>query len=602
LFHWSCPDCSITPLLIPQYREVYDECRRLFSGKSALAAPFYKWLIKGTAIAASLSLLIGGATALFPAQVKALPPQDDPHWLPLPDGNDLDGDFLDDHQEKIIGLETNTPDTDGDGIVDGIQLARQLHAEYEQCPHEPRQDGPYVTDYLMWGLETCAICNATINMGYARLYNPLENLSIDIPYISLHHFLEHGSFAYDGSEHGNGFINAALLDIVLNGDGSSHRLDIKDDNDKDGMTDTDERFFSCDPQNSDTDGDGIADGIYWARQFAEIIDGLPRSEHSDCVYALDRSMMGVECCHRCGETFNMGYLEIVNPMSNISVNVPFIAVHFLQCGGFAFQGDVNADVLSPETLRKVLLTRGELHQLAVSGDADRDGLTSDEEHYFQTDPDNTDTNNDGICDGAQLATFYARYIDELTETPGHDVCYKEHHMFRGIEYCEICGTSVNMGFVRLINPHKSEDMDIPYIALHYMEHGSFSHAGDLQQGRIDPVALADHLTDNPTGVPAAAPEIPVKIALDQNYPNPFNASTTIPFTLSGRDAAQVSIRIYNTLGEEVRTLLEAEKAPGNWRITWDGNNSIGTPVPAGVYLVRLQAGRHSDTKKLVLTR
>ncbi len=85
-----------------------------------------------------------------------------------------------------------------------------------------------------------------------------------------------------------------------------------------------------------------------------------------------------------------------------------------------------------------------------------------------------------------------------------------------------------------------------------------------------------------------------------NYPNPFAAHTTIRFQLPARQA--VSLQIYNTAGQLVRTLIQAPYAPGEHAVAWDGRNEQGQPVGSGVYFYRLQAGAHTETRKMALLR
>lgn len=67
-----------------------------------------------------------------------------------------------------------------------------------------------------------------------------------------------------------------------------------------------------------------------------------------------------------------------------------------------------------------------------------------------------------------------------------------------------------------------------------------------------------------------------------NYPNPFNPETKIRFELP--EPAQVSLIIYNLLGEEVRTLVNTDLEANFHTIRWDGKNDSGEEVPSGVYI------------------
>ncbi|MBN2367232.1 MAG: T9SS type A sorting domain-containing protein [Calditrichaeota bacterium] len=83
--------------------------------------------------------------------------------------------------------------------------------------------------------------------------------------------------------------------------------------------------------------------------------------------------------------------------------------------------------------------------------------------------------------------------------------------------------------------------------------------------------------------------------LSQNYPNPFNPSTTIEFDLP--KTSQVSLRVFNILGEEVATLLSASLLSGSHSVEWDASQLSG-----GVYLYRLEAYGFFQTKKMILMR
>lgn len=89
--------------------------------------------------------------------------------------------------------------------------------------------------------------------------------------------------------------------------------------------------------------------------------------------------------------------------------------------------------------------------------------------------------------------------------------------------------------------------------------------------------------------------------LVSNYPNPFNPSTRITFTLSEKD--NVSIEIYNVLGEKVRTLLNNKlMSQGTKNINWDGKNYAGQTLPSGVYLYRISTANFSITKKMMMLK
>jgi hypothetical protein len=105
--------------------------------------------------------------------------------------------------------------------------------------------------------------------------------------------------------------------------------------------------------------------------------------------------------------------------------------------------------------------------------------------------------------------------------------------------------------------------------------------------------------NNPVGINTE--EIAVdKFRLDQNYPNPFNPQTTIKFEIS--KTAYTTIKVYNTLGKEITTLLDKEVSPGNYSINWEAKDSNGNTLPSGAYLIRLTADNYTKTLKAVLLK
>jgi hypothetical protein len=81
--------------------------------------------------------------------------------------------------------------------------------------------------------------------------------------------------------------------------------------------------------------------------------------------------------------------------------------------------------------------------------------------------------------------------------------------------------------------------------------------------------------------------IPDRFALDQNYPNPFNPSTVIRYALPTE--ANVTLRMYNVLGQEVATLVNETEKAAYYEIRWDGKNRVGASISTGMYFVRIDA-------------
>ena len=98
----------------------------------------------------------------------------------------------------------------------------------------------------------------------------------------------------------------------------------------------------------------------------------------------------------------------------------------------------------------------------------------------------------------------------------------------------------------------------------------------------------------PTGIEGGSIEAE-GYRLDQNYPNPFNPATSINFTIPKSNF--VTLKIYDVLGKEVRTLVNENKIPGDYKINWDASD-----FPSGVYFYKLTVGEQSIEKKMVLVK
>jgi hypothetical protein len=106
-----------------------------------------------------------------------------------------------------------------------------------------------------------------------------------------------------------------------------------------------------------------------------------------------------------------------------------------------------------------------------------------------------------------------------------------------------------------------------------------------------------YLLDTPVGFEPhiLADLIPGTFALHQNYPNPFNPSTTIEFDLP--TACQVSLKIYNILGEEVVTLVSDRLTAGSYNYQWDASG-----LASGIYIYHLSTEAYSATRKMILMK
>ncbi len=96
-------------------------------------------------------------------------------------------------------------------------------------------------------------------------------------------------------------------------------------------------------------------------------------------------------------------------------------------------------------------------------------------------------------------------------------------------------------------------------------------------------------------VKRAQSSIPTVFSLAQNYPNPFNPTTTIRYSIP--NSSNVSMKIYNILGQEVATLVNQHQIAGNYTVTFDASR-----LASGVYFYRLNAGSFTAVKKMLLLK
>jgi hypothetical protein len=98
-----------------------------------------------------------------------------------------------------------------------------------------------------------------------------------------------------------------------------------------------------------------------------------------------------------------------------------------------------------------------------------------------------------------------------------------------------------------------------------------------------------------TGIDNPGIAVPSVYLLDQNYPNPFNPVTTIGYSVP--EFSHVNLTVYDLLGEPVTTLVDDDKLPGNYSISFNASS-----LSSGVYYYRLKAGNYTNTKKFTLVR
>ncbi len=94
--------------------------------------------------------------------------------------------------------------------------------------------------------------------------------------------------------------------------------------------------------------------------------------------------------------------------------------------------------------------------------------------------------------------------------------------------------------------------------------------------------------------------VPSAYTLEQNYPNAFNPKTNIRFTLP--ENAKVELKIYNSLGQTVKTLVNTNYVSGSHTVEWNGTDASGKLVSSGVYFYQIKSESFTQTKKMLFLK
>lgn len=114
------------------------------------------------------------------------------------------------------------------------------------------------------------------------------------------------------------------------------------------------------------------------------------------------------------------------------------------------------------------------------------------------------------------------------------------------------------------------------------------------------IALATPVLPSPVTAVSENPPRPTAFHLAPNFPNPFNASTQISYALAAGSA--VELRVYNALGQQVRTLVRQYRETGTYRLDWNGQDDQGRDLSSGTYLLVMRAGGIRQAVKMLLLR
>jgi hypothetical protein len=184
-------------------------------------------------------------------------------------------------------------------------------------------------------------------------------------------------------------------------------------------------------------------------------------------------------------------------------------------------------------------------------------------------------------------------ISEPQNSPSGYVPFIHDAAHRGM-YPDANGSAISITQGQTVNIPRSIPIGSGWVANNCKVIVFVQNNSDLKVQQVEVVGV-DQLTD--VNLPT---NTPLEYALAQNYPNPFNPETRISFTLKER--GDVAIRIYNLLGQEVRTLLYESRSAGTHVVDWNGEGNDGQQVPTGMYLYKMTTNGFAETKKMMILR
>ena len=211
-----------------------------------------------------------------------------------------------------------------------------------------------------------------------------------------------------------------------------------------------------------------------------------------------------------------------------------------------------------------------------------------------------------LMDGSRAASEWHEF-NVRAEIPAGAV-----NMNVGVAYYQVSGNdhgSVYFDDVNWYSPQTTTGLFVPYedVAMDAFEAGVTDISWEWDVWAFDGFELTPsssgprmlHVNvSNLLGIDNVT--LPKEFALHNNYPNPFNPVTNITYDIP--EATDVTLEIYNVMGQRVRTLAQGNHEPGRYQIVWSATNDIGQALSSGMYIYRIQAGDFVSVKKLVLMK
>jgi hypothetical protein len=207
-----------------------------------------------------------------------------------------------------------------------------------------------------------------------------------------------------------------------------------------------------------------------------------------------------------------------------------------------------------------------------------------------------DSQNGAILWSTPMSASYLRGIDYLSDVNGDGVRDIVVATQQPGKIVVINGASGNSLFEYTFGTSINERGDRATTLSSIDGNASTEFIGGNREGRV----ICFSGGQNTVGVDLQPNGIPAEFTVMQNYPNPFNPSTTMEVHLPAQ--ANLSVKIFDVLGREVRSFEYENATPGVHKIVWDGTGKNGASVASGMYFFEARGGKNVAVRKMLMVK